>query len=73
MRVRGQQGPGRTKQGTGGVAQGQESAPVRPYEEAYAEYGEAASSYLDDHYIPITQKDLVRQYFEQIEPAKADK
>ncbi len=41
---------------------------VVPYENVYGEYKEQAGTALDSDYIPQGYKDLVRDYFNQIEP-----
>lgn len=73
VQVRGRDLGGRTKEKELGPGQGQENTPTRPYGEAYADYSGAATNYLDEHYIPITQKDLVREYFAGIAPEEGGK
>ncbi len=68
VRVNGQDAGGRSKQSTAGPGEGDRNHATRLYSEAYADYNRAASSYLDEHYIPLTLKDYVRDYFVGIAP-----
>lgn len=52
---------------------GQKNDSTVPYSEAYSEYNDAASSYMDSHYIPITLKGYVSNYFTQIAPQQPSK
>jgi len=45
------------------------SGPAQvPYEEVYGQYQEQAGNALDNDYIPQGYKDLVRDYFTEIDP-----
>lgn len=72
VRVQGRDLNGRTSQTDTGPGQGRNNQAVRPYAEAYSDYSGAASNYLDEHYIPITLKDYVRDYFADIAPEDAE-
>jgi|GEM_PF-1350620 len=54
------------------VGQGARNQASRSYSEAYADYSQAAYSYLEDKYIPVSLKDYVREYFDQIAPSGED-
>jgi len=68
VRVKGQRTYGGTKQNSGPTGAGDPTGASRPYNDAYNDYSGAATSYLDDHYIPIALKDYVRDYFVGIAP-----
>ena len=68
--VQGQQGQGGTSQTQQGqsTGAGASTASQVPYEQIYPAYSQAASEALDRAPIPPHQKDLVRDYFSQLEP-----
>jgi hypothetical protein len=41
-----------------------------PYNEVFSDYSEAANRALDQDYIPLGLRDVVRDYFSSLEPGQ---
>jgi hypothetical protein len=41
-----------------------------PYDEVFSDYSDAANQALENDYIPLGMKDVVRDYFTSIEPGQ---
>jgi chemotaxis protein histidine kinase CheA len=67
--VQGQDNPGGEQSSTSVETDVNTAGPaLTPYDEVYGEYRDRAGSALDSDYIPQGYKDLVRDYFTQLEP-----
>ena len=69
LSVQGQENPGGEQSTAPTNTDANSTGPsVIPYEQVYGEYREQAGTALDSDYIPQGYKDLVRDYFSEIEP-----
>jgi hypothetical protein len=67
--VQGQDSPGGEQSSTTVQTDVNNTGPaLTPYDQVYGEYRDRAGSALDSDYIPQGYKDLVRDYFTQLEP-----
>jgi hypothetical protein len=68
--VAGQGGDGGTDQQGSGSGIGFDNDSVVPYRSVFDLFSDFANSQLDRQQVPITLKDLVRDYFSRLEPTE---
>ena len=68
--IAGQGGTGGSDQTGSGSGVGFDNSSVVPYKAVLSLYREFANYQLDREQVPITLKDLVRDYFSRLEPTK---
>jgi hypothetical protein len=67
--IAGTGGDGQTQQGSQ-VGSGSNNGSLTPYEDVYADFYRYAQTSLERGYVPLSVKDLVRDYFSSLDPTK---
>ena len=67
--VAGTGGDGQTQQGNQ-TGSGSDNGALTPYEDVYTDFYRYAQTSLERGYVPLSVKDLVRDYFSSLDPSK---
>ena len=67
--VAGTGGDGQTQQGNQ-TGSGSDNGALTPYEDVYTDFYRYAQTSLERGYVPLSVKDLVRDYFSSLDPTR---